>query len=106
MCLFTVHSIRYPFLICLIYVYVSAIVKVMATDKDRGENGAVKYGIVFPTDDTFFIGRDDGIITVGRDIDREKPEKYIQVCFSWFLLGFQCIPFRCVSDIALHFNVT
>ena len=47
---------------------------------DRGENGIVKYGIVSPSDNTFRIGREDGVITIGRDIDREIPsDKFVQV---------------------------
>lgn len=51
-----------------------------AEDADRGQNGEVSYAIVSPVDNTFRIGRSDGRIVVGRDIDREsRSEKYIQV---------------------------
>ncbi|KAL8590527.1 hypothetical protein ACOMHN_010963 [Nucella lapillus] len=56
------------------------VVQVKASDQDRGENGKVRYGIVSPIDNTFVIGREDGVIAVGRDIDREvSSDKYIQV---------------------------
>ena len=33
-----------------------------------------------PSDNTFLIGREDGVITIGRDIDREvASDKFIQV---------------------------
>ena len=61
------------------------IVQVTATDKDRGANGQVTYGIVSPASGVFVIDPKTGHITVGKDIDRERPgetekkEKYIQV---------------------------
>ena len=58
----------------------SCFLQVEATDEDRGENGIVRYGIVSPSDGTFRIGREDGVITIGRDIDREiASDKFIQV---------------------------
>lgn len=61
----------------------SLVVKVEATDNDRGENGVVTYGMVSPSDNTFTIDPKNGDIKVGRVIDRENPDdQYIQVTLN------------------------
>ncbi|XP_034043514.1 LOW QUALITY PROTEIN: protocadherin Fat 1a [Thalassophryne amazonica] len=52
------------------------IIQVDSTDKDQGDNGAVKYSILAGTDH-FSINEDTGVVTVTKQLDRELHPVYI-----------------------------
>lgn len=55
----------------------SSVTKVFASDRDSDLNGKVSYSMLSGTGGKFEIGRNDGVIRVTGDLDRETREHYV-----------------------------
>ena len=54
------------------------LVKIQATDYDIGWNAQISYEIIFGNDDgTFDLDKSNGQVTLHKELDREKVEKYV-----------------------------